>query len=382
MNYSNGYDLDRAMPIIMARKGWTQPTVSTFTPVLSTDVTACVSGMPYNLDHQSCSPNGVWLTQEDAGITEDNFNAFMVALKRQVALESLMAVFPQMTITEEPKILFEKQFRTSYKPIPNASKFCGWQLKVSDGSYSTKIESIGLTMSKACTVTLYLYNDIKADPLWTHAFNVTVPNSQTIFNLDDLYLSRLTDDHKGGVFYIGYYQDEIAGQADTEGVDVYLNAWESYYMVGYQGFEAASNYDDKTFQRDNYFSNFRTYGLNLELSTFVDYTNVIIRQAQQFDRLQGLLMTKKCMELAMNSPRTNGSERISREMYETMYNELEGLKGGEGIPYRQGLKDKIMNEVKRLQKSFYDDSEIETAIPPIVSNWNYSNDPRWGNKSI
>jgi hypothetical protein len=338
--------------------------------------------MPYNLDHAACSPVNVLAVQEDNGISSDDYSTFLAALKRQVAIESLMAIFPQQTIIEEPKILFEKQFRTSYKPIPNASKFCGWQLKIADGNYSTKIESIGLTMSKPCTVTLYLYNDIKAQPLWSKALTVTEANSQTIFDIDDLILGRLTNDHKGGVFYIGYYQAEIEGQSSTQGVDVYLNSWESFYMLGYQGFEAASDFTGKTFVRDNYFSNYRTYGLNLELSTFVDYTNVIIRQAQQFDRLQGLIMTKKCIELTMNSPRTNSGERVSRDMYQDMYNELEGLKGGEGIPYRQGLNDKIMNEVKRLQKSFYDDDCIETLVPPVVSNWTQNNDLRWGNMSI
>lgn len=237
-------------------------------------------------------------------------------------------------------------------------------------------------MSAACTVTLYLYNDLKAAPLWTKEYTITEANNQTIFVVDDVVMSRLNDVHKGGVFFFGYYQDEIAAQDDTQGVDVYLNHWEQYNMVGYQGFEAAANFTDKTFVRDNYYGNYRTYGLNVELSTFADHTNTIIRNAYAFDKLQGLIMTQKCIELQMNSQRSNGGERMSRENYEMLYNEIEGLKGGEGIPYRQGLKDRILNEVKQLQRTFFDSSKITTGVPPVNTGAEMTNSFTWGNRPI
>lgn len=379
MLYSNGYDLDRVLPVLMGRKGWMQPTVSTFTPTISEENLKCVSSMYYNYDHSSCSPVNIWKTQEDGQISNDDFNTVLSELKKQVAIESLTAVFRQPCLIEPPKILFEKQFRTSYKPIPNSGKFCGWQLKISEGDYATKIDSVALTMSKECTVTIYLYNDLKADPIWSKELTVDTPNNQQIFNLEEVVMSRLNDTHKGGVFFLGYYQDEIEAQV-TEGVDVYLNWWEQFNMVGYQGFEAASNYEAKTFVRDQYFSNYRTYGFNVEMSTFRDYTNTIVRNQYAFDKLQGLVMTVKCIELQMNTQRSNATERLSRENYEMLYNELEGIRGdGQSVPYRQGLRDKVMREVKQLQKTFFDDSEIITAIPPVVGYDSYNN-PKWGHQ--
>jgi hypothetical protein len=155
-------------------------------------------------------------------------------------------------------------------------------------------------------------------------------------------------------------------------------------MVGYQGFESVANFDDKTFLRDQYFSNYRTYGLNVELSTFADHTNTIIRNAYAWDKLQGLIMTQKCIELHMNSQRSNGGERMSRENYEKLYNEIEGLQGfkGDGIPNRQGLKDKIIREVSQVQKTFFNNQEITTGVPPVNDGRGITNSFTWGNRPV
>lgn len=375
MTYTNGLNLDTLLPIITARKGWEQPSVATFTPVLSTAVKTCNSGMYYNFDHSSCSPVNIWNCQEDDRITDANMNAFLLSLKKQVAIESMVAVFRENAPVEPPKILFEKQFRTQYKPIDNSGKFCGWMIQVAQGDYATIVESVMLTFTAAATVTLYCYNDLKADPIWSKEYTVTEGYNQQVFVVDDLVLTRLNDTHKGGIFYLGYYQQEIENQS-VKAADVYLNWWAQFNMVGYQGFEAASDFDALTFVRSTYFSNYRTYGLNLELSTTRDQTNTVIRNANSFDKLQGLLMAVKCIELQMNSQRANGGQRISRENYEMLYNEIEGLKGGEGIPYRQGLKDRINREVKRLQHTFFPPSEVTYSIPPVNGTNEFT--PFWG----
>jgi hypothetical protein len=67
---------------------------------------------------------------------------------------------------------------------------------------------------------------------------------------------------------------------------------------------------------------------------------------------------------------------MSRENYEVLYNEIEGLKGGEGVPYRQGLKDRIQREVARVMHTFIPEERPTQAIPPTnIADTFY---PRWG----
>lgn len=375
IRYTNGLDLERLLPVMTARKGWQQPTSTDFEPVLSDSVKECTSGMYYNFVHSSCSPVNIYNAQEDNTITESNYNAYLLSLKQQIAYESMLSVFRANNPIEPAKILFEKQFRTEYRDIDNANKFCGWQIKLPSGDFAPRIETVMLMMNIPCTVTLYAFNDLRADPIWSKEYTVTEGYNQECFAVDDLILSRLNNTYKGGVIFFGYFQAEIEAQG-AKAVDVYLNWWETFNMIGYQGFEATSNYEELTFVRNQYFSNYRTYGLNLEISTSRDYTNNVIRNAHAFDRLQDMIAAQKCIELQMNSLRVNGEQRMSRENYEILYNEIEGLKGGEGIPYRQGLKDRIQREVARVMHTFMPEEKPMQAIPP--NNLTETFYPRWG----
>jgi len=365
--YTNGLNMELILPILTGRRGWRQPTDATFDVTLSTAAKECKSGRYYNLEHAACSPVRIYNNQEDAAITESNFNAFLVQLKEQVALESLMSVFTSEDLIEGAKILYEKQIRSDYQPINNAGKFCGWQVRVAGGEIATRIDSFQFLFDAPCTVTMYVFSDIVVAPIWEQEFTITAGYSQQVENVTNLILSRLNDQYKGSMLYVGYFQDEIEVQG-VKALNVFLNFWERFNCVGYQGFEAVSDYDNLTFQRNTFFSNYRTYGVNLEMSSYRDHTNNVCRSPNIFDELQGLVMQQKCISLAMNSPRTNGDNRESRERYEMMYNEIEGLKGGEGIPYRRGLKDRIITEVKKITETFNECPEPMYLIPPVRNN--------------
>lgn len=369
--YSNGLDMGRVLPIMTARRGWRQPTDSSFDYTLSTAVKECTSGRYYNLEHAACSPITIMENQEDERITEDNYNDFLIQLKEQIASEALLAVFTSEDLIEGAKILYEKQIRSQYQPIDNSGKFCGWQFRVAGGEVASRIDSMQFLFDKACTVTIYVYSDVVADAIWEQEFTITAGYNQQVENITNLVLSRLNDEYKGSMLYVGYYQDEIEAQG-AKALNVYLNYWERFNCVGYQGFEATSDYENLTFVRDTYSSNYRTYGLNLEISSYRDHTNNVCRSPNVFDELQGLIMQQKCISIAMNSPRANGGNRMSRESYEMLYNEIEGLRGGEGIPYRQGLKDRIRREVKKVKDTFNRVAQPMYLIPPVRNNFNRS----------
>ncbi len=384
MAISNGFDESIVIPALTKRKGWTQPTLSSFTPILTGDVITNDSGLPFNRDHGACSPNLLWLCQEDNKISSADFNAYLLSLQAAVIMDALNGIFMLPQIIESPKAIFAKNFRTAYKPIPNTANFCGWQIDVAEGDYAVKIDSVALIMSGACTVTLYLYNDMVAAPLWTQRITVTAAASQQVVNIDDLILHYSDDTHKTGTFFFGYYQDEINDQMDSNNqpitaLDVYLDGFNNYNMLGYQCFQAESNYAAKTFVRSQYQSNYRTFGLNLEMSTYHDFSNTIVRNASQFDRLIGMCMVAKCIEEVMASTRINGQKNLSEQQLDLLFKQLQGsiqnpntrTEFAVNIPYRTGLKNKIEREMWRITQTFIPDQKVCVTIPP-VNNGNYS----------
>jgi hypothetical protein len=59
-------------------------------------------------------------------------------------------------------------------------------------------------MNKACTVTVYAFNDLKAAPIWYESFEVTEGYNQESFVIENLILSRLNNTYKGGVIFFCY----------------------------------------------------------------------------------------------------------------------------------------------------------------------------------
>ena len=382
MAFSNGIDTSIVLPVLKARRGWQQPTSSDFTPVLSTASKKCVSGRYYNMEHPSCTANAIWKFQENPNINDSDFNAYLDSLKSEVAMYALSQVFVSDAMIEFPRILWEKQFRTGLINIPNASKFVGYQLKVGRSQCSVKIDSIGLNFTGPCTVTLYIFNDMKADPIWSQEFTVVKANDQQWYriNTDDyteIVLRYQNEVNKGGVYWIGYFQDEIAAQ-NVQANNVYLVDWTEYAMVGWQPFEANSNYAAHTFTRDIYSSNYRTYGINLEISSSWDYTNSVISQAQAFDNLLGLMMAEKCVMETVNSNRVNKDNRMSDENFADIYAQQQMVMDKPAkSQYRTGFVSKIQNEIKRLQETFFDADPVMCGVPPVNSHVDL-NRPSWG----
>jgi hypothetical protein len=387
MPISNGVDISRVLPILSARRGFKQPTSSDFTPVLDTAAKTCVSGRYFNSEHSACSPNSIWKAQEDAGITDANFNTYLADLKNEVCMDALSRVFVGDALAEKPQITYEKTFRSGYITVPNTGRFVGIQLKIADGDFAVKLDSILLTMTKACNVTVYMFNDVRAAPLWTKQFAVTTGYDQTIFNLNtpdytEIILRRLDSTHKGGMVWVGYFQDELEAQG-ANAADIYLNWWGDYMLVGYQSFEAVANYGQLTFQKDRYTSNYKSYGFNVELSGYHDYTNLIAAQPQAFDNLIGYMMAYKCIIEAMQSNRSNRDTRLGEENYNSLYDQLEGGSQGNkvpyqvAVPYKTGYTNKIENEIKRLQDTFYDSARFISGIPPVNLPQDVQN-PQWG----
>ena len=381
MSISNGFDIARVVPALTARVGWQQPTNADFDITLDATNLQCLSQRYFNFEHPSCSAVRILEVQENPTISGTDFNSYLTYLKKEVAMNALASVFVEDALIEKSTMMWEKQFRTGYITIPNAHKFCGLQLKMATGDYGVKIESLALQFSAPCTVTIYLYNDLRKDALWSHEFTITKGNDQQIFNLNDpdyteIILNRLAANNKGGVFWIGYYQDEIEAQGVTA-ADNYLNWWASICLLGYQSFEAVADYANHTFVRTQYTSNYRTYGVNLQVSGYKDYTNQICGQPQMFDNLQRMMMAYKCITDAINSNRLNADQRNNYESYLSVYNQMETAPKWASSEKKIGLATRIENEIQRLQDTFIDNSPVMSGLPPVNTNENLFV-ARWG----
>ena len=128
------------------------------------------------------------------------------------------------------------------KPVINEGRFVGVEFKINDTSAGIRavINRIGLYLTQAQpSLTLYLYNSLQASAVSTYTFTSATANSftwlESTINID--YESGSNTD--GGVWYLGYYQNDLIGQAVTYES---LN-WENGYCKTCDGGIRSSKYN-------------------------------------------------------------------------------------------------------------------------------------------
>lgn len=340
---TNGFDNTKVLAAMKGRLGWSQPTLAGM-PVLSTLNLAATSGRTYEEFHPSASIQKLYTSQEDNAISDANFNALLQKKDDTTIWRSLNAIFNRPQLIEHG-LVYERQSNVRNIPVPNQGNFCGYRIKVSNDNYAVMVNTVALFFNGVATFNLYLFNDLTLAPLKTQSVT-TLANSQTVVKLD--WVLKYIDDNKGGLFYVGYFQNDLGS---VLAVDEQLNMWDDSKCFGAWPFQSPQT-DTLNFNRINPSVVFRTYGMNMEVSSYRDFTEVIVMNAGLFDEARGLMMAIYVLEIIKNSPRANSTTRQANEVIKLEY-DLDLAFPTKDAPFMAGLKAQLQREFKRINENFF-----------------------------
>ena len=343
---SNGFNIDLVNPAFLGRIGWRQPTLAG-SPVISADNLKSDSGRYWQDFHASATIQKLKDSQEDPLISDSDFNSLLTSMDKSNLMRCLNSVFNRSQLIEHG-LLYERVANALITTIPNQGNFCGYRIKVAKGDYAIQLQNLSLYFDGAATFNIYLFNDLKKAPLQTKSVT-TVANDQVITPLN-WTLNYNSDTNKGGLFYIGYFQDDLGS---VHAMDEQLNIWDRSKVFGAYPFQSPKIGLD--FNRVNPSVIFRTYGLNLEVSSYLDFTHKIIQNAQMFDEVRGLSMAISVLEVIKNSSRTNSTERQANDRLgnTTIEQDLNLAFPTQDRPFIAGLKAQVTRELKRLNDNFF-----------------------------
>lgn len=348
---TNGFDTDKVKSAMAGRLGWMQPTQAG-SPVINTANLGATSGRFYNDGsfHAACTIDRLKSSQEDAAITDANLNALLTTLDQSVAMRVINAVFNRPQLVEHT-LVYERVSNVRNIPVPNSGNFCGYRIKVGKGDWAIQLNSISLFFDSVATFNIYLFNDLKLAPLKTQSVT-TEANSQTVVDLG--WVLNYISTNKGGLFYIGYFQDDLVATS-THAIDEQLNMWAASKVFGAYPFQAPKKAGVLDFNRINPSVVFRTYGLNLEVTSYRDYTQTIIQNPHLFDNARGLGMAIGVLETIKYSTRSNAVERQSKDAIGTteLNYDLNLAFPNDDRPFIAGLKAQLMQELNRISQSFF-----------------------------
>lgn len=344
MGLSNGFNIAKIMGALQGRLGWSQPTLAGM-PVISGQNQLASSSRYYEDFHTSCTIQKLYTSQDDKDISDAGFNALLQRYDRKVIMRCLNAVFnrPQKI---EHGLVYERTSNVRNVPVPNQGNFCGYRIKVSNGNYAVMINTLAMFFNGVATFNIYLFNDLKKAPLMSQSVT-TVANDQTIIPLN--WILKYIDDNKGGLFYIGYFQDDLGL---VLAVDEQLNMWADSKIYGAWPFQSPKVAGSLDFNRINPSVVFRTYGLNMEVSSYRDYTEMIVQNAHLFDEARGLCMAIQVLEQIRNSARTNSTNRQANEMIKLDY-DLDLAFPTKEKPFMAGLRAQLVREFERINMNFF-----------------------------
>ena len=295
------------------------------------------------------------------------------------------------------KVMIEKKLNESTKTLLNSSKlFDGigrfQDTIISDGSfvgieveifpsYGTKviIDKIGLQFTQSQTnLPIYIYHTSQIDAIKVVSATTTKQNSLEWLTLsetiDFAYLSDQYD--SGGMFYIGYYQDGISGQAikkdfnwmkgpcnTCRGGANAMKVWnerlnfvrvvpvevESSNLNGIQMFD----YTKRKYTPAN------NFGLNFGVTVQCDVSNYLCEQKFVLTDLIGKQVAVDILNDMKHSTRLNRIANVSQNM---IIRDLEG----DTETNEPGLAVRLSKSIKAVD---FDFSKIDSPCLPCNKKW-------------
>jgi hypothetical protein len=273
-------------------------------------------------------------------IEDDDFNDYLEILQK----DAILKVCQKVTANESNLIQdvnlypYEKSFTNTLDP---ASRFVVFQIEPTKRTdIINKIKWIEICLDSVRTFNIYLYNSNKpGSPIKTQPVT-TVANQATIVNITDWFIADDTT-HKGGNFYWGYFEDDLAGakaiKKDYELSDYRIDT--QYYCIK----PVTMNYSGTTIDVESVTEQTDTFGLNFGMSTYNDYTELLISNQSSLWQCIQYQMAERVLRLIVTSIRSNITERLNKEHVGNinfyLYGDREqGIEGIEGM-LKRSIKD-------------------------------------------
>lgn len=356
--YTNGFELLLVSSAITGRLGWIQPTVQG-APVIDATNKSSKSGRFYNDGsfHATLDIETIMASQPNAKLDDAGFNALLVQKAKAAAMRALTGVFSESEYFDGQMLLYDR-LPTNEVPVANTSLAVGYQIDITNRiDITAQILTAILYFDSDVTFNLYLFKEGVPTPLVTKSVTAKA-YEQTSIEIDEIFLNYAK--YRGSRFYLVYFQDDLG---TAKAIQEQTCGWNTTRCVRAQSFYAKQT-GPLAFDLNNRSYPMQPYGLNLELTSFKDWTQDIVRKASYFDNLLGLVMAYMVIEESFYTNRSNSTERSNKDDLAKAGLQLDtmGAIPVSASPKVMGLKQRIDQEVIRVKKQF-----IKKRLPAIIN---------------
>ena len=362
--------------------GWREYYDSNIIPNWTGNLGTSDSGQYYNILHPSLKLQYIKAAAIDKGDTVEDY---LTRIKPDIINQMINDVITHKQLNQYNKqllkadVIYKGEGRQTDKII-NEGRFVGFRVKVANHiGIKTALKRIGLQASQTQTgLDIYIFHSSQKQPVATVSFS---GNGTDSFKWQDTsqVLYYHNGDITGGVFYIGYYQDDLQGQAIR-----YPNlTWSNGFCKSCDGGKNARNYQKvskfvsmcpmyvpmgdyvkgEMFDPNSIIAVDDTnFGLNIGFQSECDLTNFWIDNKLEFVPLLGHYMAFQVLQDIVYTDRINPLEE---EIKAKLYLELKGdLKN-----YQKGIEQRRAELLEAL--SVNEGSLNSVCLPQVPTRKTY-----------
>jgi len=308
---------------------------------------------------------------------------FLLDTNKQVAIMSIEAVLNQKKLTKSTKALWDQVIifdgaGSMSNTVINEGRFVG--LKVTPSKFNgirVDLNYIGLQFTRNQTdLTIYVFHSSQIDPVYTQ--NVSTTKTAKSFewvaltdtklyysNIDQTTVANQVD--AGGCYFIGYFEDDVTGQAiekewdytkepcENCNKDVYnkyaYNIYNKFAKVEPIYVEASSLNGNLLWNLENTsYPMTGNFGLNLNISVMCDITDILVTEKKRFAQL---IMKQMAVYVARKIKHSTRRNSILEALKRDMALELTGVIETNFF----GLESQLLEEIKSID---FDMSEFDS----------------------
>jgi hypothetical protein len=367
------YDISKIRNCFGTLNGWRNSSDTQVPQITDPNLLTSDSGLIYNDFHPLIDMENItniipetkdleeYLEEKvDQGIAK-MMNKFAMHKKNMNSTKSIM----------NSSAMFDGIARLS-QTIVNQSRFVGFQIKLRDSyGVSAKVDRLGLQFTQPQTnLPIYVFHTSQQDYLQRIEVTTTKSNSMEWVTLSEpIKLEYYGDYDTGGFYYIGYYQDDILGQALKKDFNFnrfcsgcagrnavkiwntrlnFMKVEPMFVASGDWTLQEVFDYRDVVSAEDN------NFGLNIATTIECDLSDYICENKLVFADLLGKQVAVDILNDMKHSNRANRLAEVNRSM---IIRDLEG----DRETFEEGLAMRLEKSLKALD---FDFSKIDSPCIP------------------
>lgn len=330
------------------RIGWLEPSKTGYTDILDTDNKTTLSSKTFDALHPLTNFVKFKDTYSDKDASDAVLNAQLKAWQQTGIVDVMSDVFKDRDMITNKTIL-SGGFDFS-ETLAGSGKFVFVKVVVPQG-FVVNLKSVGITLDGIDTFNFYVFNSSVTAALVTNKSVTSVANTEvwTSWNYN-LWGESL--DLKSGIYYIGYFQDDVSSDAiqrthykqnDICGIDYCTATPNGTYLPEY----------------DTIIYSGYTHGINLDYSVSADFSHYFINNPSVFDTALSYYVIIKCLTQIMLSERFNASQRAADDAIDfasQVWTEINGARSEE--TYSKGMNKMYYDEIKNIKDILFKKDKI------------------------